>query len=390
MTSDFLYDAVVIGGGPAGASAAFHLARGGRSTLVLEKENSAHHKVCGEFLSPETLTYLLAMGVDAGALGASPVTGVRLCTGTGESRVALPARAMGLSRYAMDEACLVRAEEAGARVSRGTFATDFRRDGAAFAVDTGEGTFLSRSVFVATGKHEMKSVPARRGPNGKAIGFKMHLKPSDEAVRRLGDDVMLGFFNGGYAGLCRIENGIVNFCFMVEKDALRAYGNRYEDCVAALCGHRGISEILSDANPLWSRPLSVAPLPYGYVRPYRRDKRSAEGIFCVGDQFAVIPSLAGSGMAIALYTGARAAGHFLERGAAGVASYEAECARVIASRMAVAYPLHRLCRSPRLVGAAVRLLKPMPFVTRKLIELTRMPEFIPPCPGFFHGKDNEF
>jgi len=52
------WDLVVIGGGPAGASAAMTAARAGIQVLLLEKGNFPRHKVCGEFVSGESLQLL--------------------------------------------------------------------------------------------------------------------------------------------------------------------------------------------------------------------------------------------------------------------------------------------------------------------------------------------
>jgi SAM-dependent methyltransferase len=57
-------DVVVVGGGPAGASTACGLAIGGREVVLIERSLGAHHKVCGEFISPETQGHLAHLGVD--------------------------------------------------------------------------------------------------------------------------------------------------------------------------------------------------------------------------------------------------------------------------------------------------------------------------------------
>src|SRR5215216_4329569 len=59
------YDAAVVGGGPAGCSAAISLAAGGARVVLLEARAYPHDKLCGEFLSPECVPLL-------GALGLSP------------------------------------------------------------------------------------------------------------------------------------------------------------------------------------------------------------------------------------------------------------------------------------------------------------------------------
>ncbi|MDQ5836879.1 MAG: FAD-dependent oxidoreductase, partial [Acidobacteriota bacterium] len=59
--SDF--DAIIIGGGPAGASAAIHLAARGARVLLAERKKFPRAKLCGEFISPECLEHFTRLGV---------------------------------------------------------------------------------------------------------------------------------------------------------------------------------------------------------------------------------------------------------------------------------------------------------------------------------------
>ncbi|HSQ05819.1 MAG TPA: FAD-dependent oxidoreductase, partial [Burkholderiales bacterium] len=68
-----VYDALVIGGGPAGATATLLLAREGWSVAVVERERFPRHKVCGEFISAATWQLLRELGLaDALASRAGP------------------------------------------------------------------------------------------------------------------------------------------------------------------------------------------------------------------------------------------------------------------------------------------------------------------------------
>src|SRR6478672_11164285 len=60
------FDVVVIGGGPAGATAALLLAQAGWSVAIIEKTRFPRKKVCGEFLSATNFPLLQRLGV-AGA-----------------------------------------------------------------------------------------------------------------------------------------------------------------------------------------------------------------------------------------------------------------------------------------------------------------------------------
>ena len=71
----------IIGGGIAGAAAACHLARAGHPPLVIERAAGPHHKICGEFLSVETVAELRGLGIEPLALGAKPIGEVRLAHG---------------------------------------------------------------------------------------------------------------------------------------------------------------------------------------------------------------------------------------------------------------------------------------------------------------------
>ena len=65
--------------------------------------------------------------------------------------------------------------------------------------------------------------------------------------------------------------------------------------------------------------------PYGW-----RVRKGRAGLFRLGDQAGVIPSLAGEGMGIALASGVAAAGAFAQGGAAAAADWQSSFARRIA------------------------------------------------------------
>ena len=56
-------DVVVVGAGPGGSSAAYHLARHGLSVLLLEKTEFPREKVCGDGLTPRAVRQLVKMGI---------------------------------------------------------------------------------------------------------------------------------------------------------------------------------------------------------------------------------------------------------------------------------------------------------------------------------------
>ncbi|WP_073133818.1 NAD(P)/FAD-dependent oxidoreductase [Muricoccus roseus] len=292
-------DALVVGGGPAGAAAAITLARGGACVTLVEREAGAREKVCGEFLGPDAARLLEGLGLSLPGLGAAPIEGAILASGPREACWSLPFRAWSLPRAVLDEALLGLAQGAGARVLRGRAVAGAAREGAAWSVRLSDGAALQAGALVlATGKHELRG-HARPVPGG-AIGLKLPLRLEEP----LKDTVVLLPSAGGYAGLQPRAGGGANLCA-----ALRAAGAEARDPAALLArvaaGSARAAALLRGAEPLLPRPMAVARVPYGFRH---RDAGAAEpGLYRIGDQFAVVPSLAGDGVAMALEGGAAAA-----------------------------------------------------------------------------------
>ena len=122
-------DVIVVGAGPAGASAAFHLARAGVDVLVLEKARFPRDKVCGDGLTPRAVRQLEAMGIDLDGAGWARNKGLRI-VGAGH-RLELPwpelstfpSYGLVRSRMELDELLARHAEQAGARLHEGVSVT---------------------------------------------------------------------------------------------------------------------------------------------------------------------------------------------------------------------------------------------------------------------------
>lgn len=70
MDSEF--DAVVIGAGVAGSSIAYSLSKQGWKVALVDRETYPRHKACGEFLSPESVSSLKAIGLDKVVASCNP------------------------------------------------------------------------------------------------------------------------------------------------------------------------------------------------------------------------------------------------------------------------------------------------------------------------------
>ena len=57
------FDAIVVGGGPGGSSAAGYLAKGGKKVLLIEKGVWPRDKVCGDAVGGKSLSHVKNLGV---------------------------------------------------------------------------------------------------------------------------------------------------------------------------------------------------------------------------------------------------------------------------------------------------------------------------------------
>ena len=297
---------LVIGGGLAGSMVGLRLAAAGRGVTLLERERAAHHKVCGEFLSQEAVGSLTEAGVNPIALGAESIRSVRLTSKKRIVETTLPFAALSISRCVLDEALLKRAAQAGCTVERGAFVESLEsRDGIWHAHLRGGEIRTAQTIFLANGKHDLRGLERAPGPHGDMVGVKLHWRLAPRQTKALRGFMELYLFPGGYGGLSLVEGGVANFCLVVRRSTLRKIGGWPELLAAIQHENPHIAERLCGASPLWPRPLAISSIPYGYLsgRPL--------GLWCVGDQAAVIPSFTGDGMSIALHSASLAAQMYL-------------------------------------------------------------------------------
>ena len=363
-------DAVVIGGGPAGCAAAVGLARAGASIVLLERERGSSAKVCGEFLSVEACDEARALGVDPAVLGAAPIDRVRVTWRGATVESALPFRAASLSRAAFDGALLEAARSAGARVERGARAVAL--DGSRVSVrrDDAVADLTAPAIVLATGKVEFAGLRRAGGHFPDALGFKMHLALDDRQRDELGSAVELALFAGGYAGMQRIENGLVAFALVVRRDVYARLGS-WRELVSALARSSArAAQRLEGAREIWAKPIAVSGVPYGFT--YRDDGRAPQDVlYRVGDQLAVIPSFTGDGIAIALVTGSCAA-RAIARHESPRAFHAAMRAR-LATPMLVAGALSRAIGSPLGRAAVIWPARVLPALLGMVAARTRIP-----------------
>ncbi len=288
------YDIIILGGGPAGLTAALHLSQNNIEVLVIEKQTYPHHKVCGEYLSNEIRPYLDSLGVclpnpvEINNLLISTIKGTFLKT-------MLPLGGLGISRFALDNTLYLKALEQGASFSFETVKEISFNAGTFEVITASEMKYKARIVIGAYGKRSSLDKKLQCDFIKKKspwLGVKGHYSHDD-----FPDDlVALHNFEGGYAGLSKTETGAINFCYLVNYKSFERYKDIDHFNKFVVAKNPFLSQFLRSATPLFNTPLSIAQVSF------HRKQTVAQHVLMCGDTAGLIHPLCGNGMAMAIHS----------------------------------------------------------------------------------------
>jgi 2-polyprenyl-6-methoxyphenol hydroxylase-like FAD-dependent oxidoreductase len=396
MRSGIDADALVIGAGPAGASAAILLKLAGWDVILVEKSAYPRQKVCGECLSAPSLALLDQLGVGDAVQGlAGPeLHQVGWMSGASTLIANLPSCTDGPYRYGralgrdqLDAILVNRASSLGVilmqpgkvrsvRGELGNFECDIQLSTPRCALPGGSPQSVTRRARIVVDAHGSWETGPEDGPR---LGSRMP---------RLGSD-LFGFkasfvnaivppgllpvlsFRGGYGGIVMAEDGRLTLAGCIRRDTLAGLrgclpgtsaGPAFEQYLRASC--RGVKDTLAGA--LRSAPwLSIGPL-----RPQIRLRKS-DRLFSVGNAAGETHPLIGEGISMALQSAFLLAGYLLKQPARAIdatraleihQAYRSAWRSAFAPRVRLAAIFAHIAMNPVLSLPVTRLLRDCPQV----------------------------
>jgi len=292
------FDVIVVGGGPAGATAAALCARRGLSVALIEHKRFPRHKVCGDVINPNCWPVLERSGVadKVRALPHRRLSGALFTTPHGvliDVPVTTGSSLIAIRRSLFDAWLLEHARACGVEVVEDETvhgiiggSTVVTRDGRYFAL---------RGIVGADGRHSVVAqaagLTAHDADRNGQVAFQAHFR----ATAALDDRVQLHLFPGGYCGVARVDDERVNVCLVTNRASARWHSDP-----EALLAHTVLH------NPRF-RELGLAPEPLEPLQsahPLRRamNKPCGGGVWLVGDALRVVEPFTGQGIFFALRT----------------------------------------------------------------------------------------
>jgi menaquinone-9 beta-reductase len=363
---DQLWDATIIGAGPAGSAAAIELSRNNK-VLLVDKSVFPRHKVCGCCLNGRALRTLEELGI-VGAIfdGSNALSDLSIYYQ--HRTVSLPlSGGRAVSRSLLDQTLVQAAIDLGADFMQGTAARIEKIDDDFVRVNLSNNNGQARSI-------RSKTVICADGLNSTALRNIPGFTANAESNSRIGAGTILS--NGspfyepgriymccareGYVGLVRVESGQLDVAAAFDAEYLKSGGGPAK-AARRIIEQNGLpSEEIGDAE--WQGTIALTR---------RRSKISTHRIFVVGDAASYAEPFTGEGISWALSSGRQAAILANE----GIVSWSRNIeqrwsnwhSQSVVKRQHLSLLIAHLLRHPHLTSLAAGILDRAPLLSRPLI-----------------------
>lgn len=368
-----LYDVLVVGGGLAGLVSSIRLSQAGLKVGVVEKNEYPFHRVCGEYISNETLPFLKSIGFDPFTHGAVSIQHFWLTSPNGSQlRMPLDLGGFGLSRYLLDEKLYQLALKQGVIFYLKTNVLEIKKEGEIFSCQTsGKGELQAKLVIEAHGKRSNldkdRAFFKKRSPY---IGVKYHLKTNFP-----NDLIALHNFKDGYCGISRIEDDKYCLCYLTTRENLKENNTIEIMEEKVLKKNPFLKEIFENSTFLYDAPKVINEVSFAPKTLIEHD------VLLCGDSAGMIAPLCGNGMAIAIHSAKILSDLIIQYSDNHInkqemyQKYQAEWNKHFKFRLWLGRTVQQFFGNPLLTDTFVNFFKYSPFLAKQVVRQTHGKEF---------------
>lgn len=368
------YDIVIIGGGLAGLSLSIQASRAGYRTILFEKEQYPHHKVCGEYISMESFAFLISLGLPLQSMGLPMIKRLMVSAPNGKSlEQPLPLGGFGISRYTLDSMLANLAKEASCEIMENTKVDNVLFNENANTILAGGKQYTASIVVSSFGKRSNMDVkwnrPFIKVKHDKLknyIGVKYHIKTDHDE-----DLIALHNFSNGYCGISKIEEDTCCLCYLTTADNLLNHGNNIKKMEERLLSiNPYLKNIFSNARFLFDAPVTISQISF------EKKEQVLNHMLMVGDAAGMITPLCGNGLSMALH-GSKMAFNHIDTFLKGMTTrnemeknYQYQWQKHFSGRLRTGRMVQSFFGNPAKTNFLVSALRPFPSLTKALVRLT--------------------
>ncbi len=280
---------LIVGGGLAGLSLAILLAQNGYGVQLWEKGQYPRHKVCGEYISTESLSFLKRLGLGEELPKWPSIQQFFLTSEHGYSGTCtLDTGGVGVSRYHLDHLLYQKAISLGVEVAMNKSGKNIYWDegNKHYLVKPNKGLDQHFKLVIGSFGRNNGLLPLAPTPK-KYLGVKYHIAEGPAV-----NTIEMHHFEGGYCGVSAVEGQQYCLCYLVDAKQLQRFKGDIDSLEkSVLSANPFLKERLQSARTF--QGVRTANIVFGST--------SLDGISypLTGDALGFIPPITGNGMSLA-------------------------------------------------------------------------------------------
>jgi len=367
------FDFAIVGGGLAGLCLAIQMAQFNKSVVLFEKNEYPFHKVCGEYISNESWSFLESLGLRLSQMNLPIINKLGVSSTKGFMLEApLKMGGFGISRFTLDYELSLLAKKYGVTVLENCKVNNVDKSDNDYLIETAIGKFKSKVVCGSYGKLNPIFMDKKLKPNTpNYIGVKYHIKTHFDSNK-----IELHNFKDGYCGISKVDGEKYCLCYLTTAKNLNNHNNDIKQLEEnILYENPFLKSVFLNSEFLYDKALTISQVTF------EKKLAFSNNMFLLGDAAGAIAPLCGNGMSMGMRA-SKLLATLLNSYFNGEISYKEivnlytlQWNQNFSNRINAGYYLQQLLGKNNVTHLSLKFLHSTPKLLQKLISLTHGQSF---------------